>query len=467
MIRRRQVAAGDADPGNGLRAVRVVARGGEDERERQGVGGVPLDLDHLLAGQRIGAGGRAGEPHHVAAVGIGVRRGARRRPLHLLEEEELARCEGRHRCHQRCRRGPRRQAAVEIAPGVEGDLVVRRHQRQGGERLEHHRAVSPFAGQHGGMGGEGRAVRPRAGAHREGHPGAGVRPVVEEVVDQPGVAAHRHPLARRAEVGLGGGGVLVVAELIPHVGQQLDQRHPHVRRVALPPGRRDGAQAVEHQPPEAPVVLGEIIDRGLIRHRRGARRVRLAVEVGRALHLEAEFDVREAGIEPRERRQVDWITGVDQPQAIRREVARRVGAHHEQMVRRRLAGELCGDERLLQGRHGRGGGAGDVRERQRPERPHRRDPHAAVDPHVRRGQPGGDGAQQAHRQEELAQAVPLGMAGGLAVQHLEEVDAVQNHLCRGVHHRRAALGVAADVAGHRQTSRVSSAVRRWPSARRR
>ena len=65
----------------------------------------------------------------------------------------------------------------------------------------------------------------RGGLDLESHPGARVAAVVHGVIQQAGVAAHRGALAGGAQVGLGGDGVLVVAEFIAHVGQQFDQRH--------------------------------------------------------------------------------------------------------------------------------------------------------------------------------------------------------------------------------------------------
>ena len=92
-------------------------------------------------------------------------------------------------------------------------------------------------------------------------PGAGVAAVVHGVVDQPGVAADRDAAARGAEVGLGGDRVLLVAQVVADVGQQLDQRDARGRPGCARASRGiEQRQPVEHQPAEARVVLGEVVD---------------------------------------------------------------------------------------------------------------------------------------------------------------------------------------------------------------
>ena len=65
------------------------------------------------------------------------------------------------------------------------------------------------------------------------HPDARVAAFVHRVVEQPRVAAHRHAPARGAEIGLGRDGVLLVAEVVAGIGEQLDERDAEIGRVAL------------------------------------------------------------------------------------------------------------------------------------------------------------------------------------------------------------------------------------------
>ncbi len=74
----------------------------------------------------------------------------------------------------------------------------------------------------------------------EMHEGAGVAAFVHEIVDQPGVAAHRDALARGGEVGLVGDGVLPVGEVVGGIGQQLDQ---HDAEIGRPSARSSPAPA--------------------------------------------------------------------------------------------------------------------------------------------------------------------------------------------------------------------------------
>ena len=65
------------------------------------------------------------------------------------------------------------------------------------------------------------------------HPRPGVAALVQRVVDQPRVTAHGDALPRRVEIGLGRDRVLVVAQVVADVGEQLDERDAEVRDVAL------------------------------------------------------------------------------------------------------------------------------------------------------------------------------------------------------------------------------------------
>ena len=112
--------------------------------------------------------------------------------------------------------------------------------------------------------GSGRHLHWRAAIHGHVDPRSRVAAVVHPVVEQARVPPHRDAPARRAEVGLRRHRVLVVAELVADVREQLDERDLEVGRVALVPVGRDHGHPVEHQPPEARVVLGQVVDLGLV-----------------------------------------------------------------------------------------------------------------------------------------------------------------------------------------------------------
>ena len=121
---------------------------------------------------------------------------------------------------------------------------------------------------------------------------------MEVVVHEAAVPPHGDALPGRAEVGFRSDRVLVIAELVPGIGNGFDQRHLHIGRVSFGPIWHQGRQAVEHELAEAGVILGQVIDiRG--RHVLGWADVfNLAVEVARAVDLESESDRRKLRIEP-------------------------------------------------------------------------------------------------------------------------------------------------------------------------
>ena len=101
------------------------------------------------------------------------------------------------------------------------------------------------------------------------------------VVDESRVPAHRYATAGGAEVGFGGDGILMLAKIVPHVRECLDQRDAEIGGMALLPLRHRHRHPIEHQLTEARVVLGEVVD---LRNR--ALRLatcwrRLAIEIGR------------------------------------------------------------------------------------------------------------------------------------------------------------------------------------------
>ena len=246
------------------------------------------------------------------------------------------------RVDQRGRRGPGGQAALPVAPGPEVHLAVRRvdHHLTGNERLEDlvgARVGGAQVGPEQGLPREGdvrggdegdvaRLERHRPGIRGQLHadPGPGVAAVVEPVVDQRQVAAHRDPLPGRLQVRLGAHRVLVVAQLVTHPRQQLHHGHAEVRLVGFLPGRHDQGQPVRQQLPEAGEVLGQV---GQVRLDQGLGRAGLrggAVEPAGAAGHEREVDAGVARIEPGQRDVGGAALRVrlDQAQPVARGVAR-------------------------------------------------------------------------------------------------------------------------------------------------
>src|SRR5690606_7466020 len=160
----------------------------------------------------------------VGTAGLAVRRrprlslGARVRPVRIAGD-------GRWPIDQRGGSGAAREAAFGFAPGVEADLVVGGAKFQAGA-LVHDRLedlvpagrdlaqVIPGeypafdfrhgveAGQEGDSVARDRPVARQVGGGGDVHVRARVAPLVHQVVDQAGVAAHGDPLARGVQIGL-------------------------------------------------------------------------------------------------------------------------------------------------------------------------------------------------------------------------------------------------------------------------
>ncbi len=422
---------------------------------------MPRDLGHRLWG-RIGRGqwvderrgvGREGldlgEPDRLAPGRVGVGAVAGAGPDDLLEDQHLSRREVREVAAQGGAGGALREAALAVAPGVERELVVGRVELLEGLPGREHRvgprqqrgvagdrgSLPGEPGRHLGAGGQGR----RAGrqdladvrADLDLDPRSRAGAVADPVVHQTGVPADRDPASRGAEVGLGGDRVLVVGELVTEVGEQLDQRDPEVGRVALFPLRRLRRHAVEHQPPEALEVAGEVADRGLVDGGRRADPRCAAVEVARALGLEAEVDRREPGVEAVGRLVVGGAG--DEGQRIDGEVPGPVDVDcdHVRLVAR--ADRDCQD---LDPGDALAAGDADV---------------------VGAERRAGEVVDQVDEQPLLA--VLLGRR--VVVEHLDEVDPVE---CAAAH-GRASAPVAAEVEHHAPPGRDSSAEWRAPVRR--
>ena len=174
---------------------------------------------------------------------------------------------------------------------------------------------------------------------------AGVAAVVHRVVDEPRVAADRHPPPGGAEVRLGGHRVLVVGELVGGVGEEFGQRHPEVGGMPLGPVRHGQAQPVQHGAPQTVEV-----PRGVVDDRR--RRVLLlrrftapAVVRGGAGLREGELRAVVARVEPRIRAGARPAVrvGLHHAQPVARGVPRPVDPHVHQVVQLRVVRGLHSD----------------------------------------------------------------------------------------------------------------------------
>ena len=140
MVRGHYIAARHSDIRNGLRAVAAIGGGREAQRKRRGVGGIPPDPGNRRVVERVDErtiqvirGLDPGQPDNPALGRVGIIRVAGERADSLLEKEDISRVEVGPGALERGLRAARRKAAVRIAPGVEGDLVVLQEQR--GARL--------------------------------------------------------------------------------------------------------------------------------------------------------------------------------------------------------------------------------------------------------------------------------------------------------------------------------------------
>ena len=252
------------------------------------------------------------------------------------------------------------------------------------------------------------------GTRGDVQPHAGIAAVVHAVVDQQRMTTQRPPQARRCEIGLGGDRVLLVAQVIADIRDQLRERHAQIRGAALAPAGDELRETVEDHASEARVVLGEVVDDRCGRRLLRAHDYRLAVELARAFDLERERDLGEARVEVRRRRVV--VRNPDQAQQVSREVAVAVDANDQHMVRlgqRREQGLLRGG-RLRRRRRCRG-------------RPFDADVAlalAALDTHLLRAQAGRHRLEQADEQRPL----PRAARRRIAIEDLEVVDAVQRRM---------------------------------------
>src|SRR5713101_4268000 len=89
----------------------------------------------------------------------------------------------------------------------------------------------------------------------------------------------RDALASGLQVDLGCHGILVVAEIIAGICQNLYQRDTNIRYMPLLPIWHDEGQPVQDKLAEAGIVLRKIVDLRLNQDRRGTGVFRLTIQV--------------------------------------------------------------------------------------------------------------------------------------------------------------------------------------------
>src|SRR4051812_1055672 len=100
------------------------------------------------------------------------------------------------------------------------------------------------------------------------------------------MAADRYAPSRSGQIRLGGDRVLVIAELIASMCEELGEQNPEIGDLATLPAGDEMLEAIENQSPVGAVIARQVVDV------RGGGRVRRrlapseAVEVGRAFNLE-------------------------------------------------------------------------------------------------------------------------------------------------------------------------------------
>src|SRR5687768_16738091 len=119
------------------------------------------------------------------------------------------------------------------------------------------------------------------------------------IVDELRVSFYRDTLTRRVQEHLIRYCILEIAELITFVSKQLDESDSHVRRSSLDPIGIESRDHVEQEPPEAGVVLGQIIDQRFLHGRRRADCVIATIRRDWATNPEVNGNDRQLRIEIR------------------------------------------------------------------------------------------------------------------------------------------------------------------------
>ena len=114
------------------------------------------------------------------------------------------------------------------------------------------------------------------------------------------MSAYRCPPARRADIGLGAGGILSIAQMVRIGRHHLDQRHAKVGHLPVAPFGHQLRHAVQHLRAETVKILGQKV--AIQRRIHGRRRViHAAIEIRHAIQPKAKVDLRQHPVEPRMR----------------------------------------------------------------------------------------------------------------------------------------------------------------------
>ena len=152
------------------------------------------------------------------------------------------------------------------------------------------------------------------------------------VVHQPGMAAHGNAFARGVEIGFGGHRILVVAEMVPHIGQHLHQGNADVRHMPLLPIRHHQRQAIQDQLTETCIILGQIVDLRIFFYFRRADSGRFAIVIAGAVYLETEIDTVIARIKSAVWLPFTLLVLFDDAQGVRRKIARLIHGHRHVII---------------------------------------------------------------------------------------------------------------------------------------
>ncbi len=146
------------------------------------------------------------------------------------------------------------------------------------------------------------------------------------------MATNGNASARRVKIGFCGHRILVTAEVIPHIGQQLHQGNADVRHMALLPVRHHQRQTIQDQLAETGIILGQVVDLGLFFYFRRADSGRFAIEIAGAVYLETEIDTVIAWIKSGVGLPFTLLVLFDHAQGIGRKIARPIDRHLHEIV---------------------------------------------------------------------------------------------------------------------------------------
>ncbi len=255
----------------------------QTQGERQRILGMPFNLGNRFLSERIYPDDRIrNQPHDMATSGICIVLQTGQRALDLLEDQHASFAEIRE---VHAKGGPRsagRKTTLLVAPRIE------LHLRMVFEELNifHHFENDRLQGKRGFLrigsrrkdrvppanSGQqpSRPLRPSrrqchvvaAGSQLDLYPHTRVTSLERQIVHQAGVSPDGQAATGRSEIGLRGHGVLLVTQVIRDIGQELDERNAEVSRRPLRPRRDKKRETIQHNPPEARIVLGQIVDIG-------------------------------------------------------------------------------------------------------------------------------------------------------------------------------------------------------------